>query len=728
MTTIRVSRRDFLKALGAAGALAIGTGTLGVAQVLGKGTTKGTWDQMPHLIPTVCGMCDARCGVIAYVVGDRLYKLEGNYRHTQSQGKICARGSAGVKLLYDPDRLKTPLKRVGDNLFDRISWDQAFQEIGEKLAALRQSEGPQALAWAVHPDLSELWDRRFMDAFGSPNIFTQASLGQASLRLAANLTLGWEPVPDLRNSRYLLLFGRNYAESIFYTASTNALLQAKEKGSKIVVVDPRLSRMAAQAHEWIPIRPGTDGAMLLAMMNVLVAEGLYDKGFVEANTKGFEQLKAFLADKTPSWASSLCDVPADTIRRLAQEIAASRPAALVDPGRRGAWGATYSNSFQTARAALTLNALLGNYGAKGGLLTPPANPLGRYQPPATPAVRASRADGAGGPQYPLASSRDGIIQMLPEIIASGRPYPIRALITNHMNPARSLPNTSKVLKALGKLDLLVVIDTHLTDTGELADYILPESTYLERLDPIAPSTYLVSEVALRQPVVKPLYDTKPAYEIITGLAQATGLGDYFDFGIDEVIQESLKPLGLNLTGLGREGLWTDSKGPSYGAPSFQTPSGKIELYSEQVASAGSDPLPVYSPPSALPKEIDTFRLVQGRDAAHTGTATQNNPYLHELSPENRLWISATRAARMGIKSGDLLVVTSNAGEINIRAQVVEGIHPEAVFTTHGFGHNVPAQRLAYHKGGNGNGLTSESIERVAGGAASGETVVRVTRA
>ncbi len=728
MSRIRISRRNFLKAMGAAGAVTMGAGALGATQVLGKGTTKGTWDKMPHLVPTVCGMCDARCGVIAYVVDDRLYKLEGNYRHTQSQGKICARGSAGVKLLYDPDRIRTPLKRVGDRLFDPISWDQAFREIGEKLAALKKTDGPQTLAWAVHPDLSELWDRRFMDAFGSPNIFTHASLGQASSRLAANLTLGWEPAPDLRNSKYLLLFGRNYAESIFYTASTNALFQAKEKGAKIVVVDPRLSRMAAQAHEWIPIRPGTDGAMLLAIMNVLVAENLYDKGFVGANTAGFDELKFFLADKTPSWASGLCDVPAETIRRLAQEIGAARPAALVDPGRHGAWGATYSNSFQTARAALALNALLGNYGARGGLLTPPSSPLGAYQPPATPGIGAVRADGAGGPQYPLASSRDGIIQMLPEIISSGQPYPIKALVTNHINPARSLPDTSRVLKALGKLDLLVVIDTHITDTGELADYILPESTYLERLDPISPSTYLVSEVALRQPVVKPLHDTKPSYEIITGLAQAAGLGDHFNFGIDQVIQESLRPLSLSLTGLGREGIWTDPKGPSYGVPTFQTPSGKIELFCKRVEAAGSDPLPAYSPPSALPRETDAFRLVQGRDAAHTGTATQNNSYLHELSPENRLWISATRAARMGVKSGDLLVVTSNAGEINIRAMVVEGIHPEAVFTTHGFGHNVPAQRLAYHKGVSDNGLTSESMERVAGGAASGETVVRVRRA
>ncbi|MDP2727084.1 MAG: molybdopterin-dependent oxidoreductase, partial [Dehalococcoidia bacterium] len=336
-------RRDFLKALGAAGALSMGAGALGATNVLGKGSTPGTWDAMPRLTPTVCGMCDARCGVLAYVVGDRLYKLEGNYRHSQSQGKICARGSAGVKLLYDPDRLKYPLKRVGESLFDRISWEQAFQEISEKLETLRQEEGPQTLAWAVHPGLSELWDRQFMASFGSPNIFTQASLGQASGRLAAKLTLGWEPVPDLKNTRYILLFGRNYAESIFYAAATQALLQAKEKGAKIVAVDPRLSRMASQAHEWIPIRPGTDGAMLLAMMNVMVAEGLYDASYVGANTVGFQELRNFLADKTPDWAAAICDVPAETIRRLAQEMAAARPAALVDPGLRGAWGATYIN-------------------------------------------------------------------------------------------------------------------------------------------------------------------------------------------------------------------------------------------------------------------------------------------------------------------------------------------------------------------------------------------------
>ncbi len=728
MSRIRLSRRDFLKAIGAAGALSIGVGAVGATRALGKGQTRGTWDEMPHLIPTVCGMCDARCGVLAYVVRDRLYKLEGNYRHSQSQGKICSRGSAGVKLLYDPDRLKYPLKRVGDGLFDRISWEQAFQEIAGKLAQIREKDGPQALAWAVHPDLSELWDRQFMAAFGSPNIFTQSSLGQASARLASRLTLGWEPVPDLKNARHIVLFGRNYAESIFYTAATTALMQAKEKGARIVVIDPRLSRMASQAHEWIPIRPGTDGAMLQAMMNVLIAEALYDAPFVEANTVGFQELKDFLADKTPAWASTMCDVPAETIRRLAQEMASARPAALVDPGRHGAWGATYSNSFQTARAALALNALLGNYGSKGGLLTPPPSPLGGFLPPATSPLQAARADGAGDAQAPLASSRDGVFQMLPEIILTEQPHAIRALIANHVNPARSLPNTAKAMRALAKLDLLVVIDTQLTDTAELAHYILPESTYLERLDPPSPSGYLLSEVALRQPVVKAMYDSKPAYEIVDGLAKALGLGEYFSFTVEDVISESLKPLSLDQAELSREGLWRDAKEPAYGKPSFDTPSGRIELLSRRLEAAGFDPLPAYSPPAALPRGSDAFRLVQGRDAAHTGTATQNNAYLHMLSPENRLWISASRAARLGIKSGDLLVVSSPAGDIRIKANVTQGIHPDAVFMVHGFGHNTSAQRTAYHQGVNDNVLTSDARDPVAGSAAMGETIVRVRRA
>lgn len=741
MKTNRISRRDFLKGLGAAGVLSLGAiGVLETPKLPRNGTDdEQPWEEMPQLIPTVCGMCDAHCGVLAYVVGERLYKLEGNYRHSHSLGRICSRGSAGIKLLYDPDRVKYPLKRVGEGRFERITWEQAFQEIAERLKAIRDGSGPQSLAWAYHPDLADLWDEQFMKAFGSPNIFTHTSLGRSSAMQAAHFTLGWEPVPDLGHARYIVLFGRNYAESIFYAAATQAIMEAKERGATIIVIDPRLSHMAAQAHEWIPIRPGTDGAMLLAMMNVLVTEKGYDTDFVARYTVGFAELRDYLSDKTPAWAASICDVPAATIQRIAREFAAAKPACLVDPGHRGAWGAAYENSFQTARAALALNALVGNYGAKGGLLQPPPSPLGRFQPPLTPEIRASRADGAGGASFPLASVSDGILHLLPEIILTERPYPVRALFVKHLNLVRSLPNTAKVVKALHKLDLLVAIDTQISDTAALAHYILPESTYLERLEPPSPSAYLITEAALRQPVVKPLYDTKAAYDIIASLAEALGIGKYLDFNVETVIEKQLEPLKMKLAEFSRAGVWKGDAAPIHSIPSFATPSGKIELYSQRLRDAGFRPLPEFEPPRSRPIGVDSFRLIQGRDAAHTGTATQTNAYLHALRSENRVWISAARAARLSIKEGDWITVESEAGQLRARAHTTEGIHPEAVFLVHGSGHHHSDRMYeAYSKRGrpektvcsggiNDGAIIVERVEPAGGGAAMGETLVRVRR-
>ncbi|MEW6233007.1 MAG: molybdopterin-dependent oxidoreductase, partial [Chloroflexota bacterium] len=363
MSKRRWTRRQFLQVAGATAAAAIGGRLVSGGEKLA--TAK---EEVPRLIPTVCGICDARCGVVAYVREGKLLKLEGNYRHSHSLGRICPRGSAGVKLLYDPDRLKCPLKRGADGRFERITWEQAFKEIAERLQAIKEHYGPRGLAWLRHhpftvlypseeaslssplyPDLADAWDRQFMRTFGSPNLFSHISLGRAARNAAAFYTVGALPVFDLENSRYILLFGRNHAEGMF-VADTRALLTAKSRGAHIVAVDPRLTNTAAQAHEWIPIKPGTDGAMLLAMMNVIVEEKLYDTDFVGRHTTGFEQLKELLADKTPGWASHLTDVPADTIRRIAREFALARPTCGVDPGWHGAWGSFYSNSFQTARA------------------------------------------------------------------------------------------------------------------------------------------------------------------------------------------------------------------------------------------------------------------------------------------------------------------------------------------------------------------------------------------
>lgn len=728
MTKFTLSRRTFLKSAGAAGALVAVGG--GVASLLDRNLTtadgfEGRQSETPRLVPTVCEMCDARCGVLAYVAGGRLIKLEGNYNHSHSLGRICARGVAGLKLLYSPQRLKFPMKRTPEGKFERLTWEKAFAEIGERLKAIRREAGAESLAWAYHAHLSQMWDQQFMRAFGSPNVFTQASKHDLSRTIACNHMLGQVPVADYANSEYIMILGYDPAESIF-VSELKAIMEAKEKGARVVSVDPRLGQIAAQSHEWVPIKPGTEIALLLAMVNVVINENLYDSHFVTRYTIGFDSLKSTLSDATPGWASLITGIPADSIQRLARELAASRPACVVDIGFHSTVNEQYSNSLGMARAALSLNALLGNVGSKGGLLAPALNPAGKFQPPPTPAITVKRADGAGGAEYPLASASDGIVQLLPEIILSGKPYPIRGLVVNHHNPVLSLPNTGKVVQALKKLDLLVVIDVQWSETAELAHYILPESSYLERYDPLAGSQLLLPEVALRQPVVKPLYDTKPAYEIVAGMAEAAGLGQYFNFTIDDVLRAQLLPTRMTLERLERGSVWRQSETVEYGVPRFHTESGKIEFYCDRLFKAGLDPISTYQPPREVP-DGHAFRLVRGDEALHNGSSTQNNAWLNALSPDNRLWINESRAVRLDIRDGSWVRVKSTSGEVRAKARVTEGIRPEAVFLVHGFGHTAAMQKFARGKGVNDNRLTNDTAEPVSGSAALNETIVTVEK-
>ncbi|MBI4788221.1 MAG: molybdopterin-dependent oxidoreductase [Chloroflexi bacterium] len=719
--SIKLSRRNFLKTTAAFATLFAGSHAF-----LGQpdGVAAASKDQVPRLIPTVCGMCEARCGVLAYTQGQKLLKLEGNFRHSHSLGKICPRGVAGAKFLDDADRLKSPLKRVG-NRFEPISWDVALTEIGAQLSQIKQRLGAQGLAWLRHPEISDAWDVQFMRAFGSPNLFATTSLGRASRNAAAQLTVGDVPVFDFAHSRYILIFGRNHAESIF-TADITRLAEAKERGAHLVVFDPRLSNTAALAQEWISLKPGTDGALLHALMNVLVTEKLYDAAFVEKYTVGFAQLADYVLDKTPGWASHITDVPADTIRRIARELASQRPACGVDPSWHGAWGSLYGNSLQTARAALCVNALLGSYGAIGGLQFSPKPNLAALPFKALPPVTAKRVDGVGDGRFPLGSPTEGVPQLLPEIIISGKPYPVGALIVNHANPARSLPNTQKAEQALRKLELLVVIDVQMSETAELAHYILPESSFLERDDPLAISARLVPEVALRQAVVKPRHDTRPAHEIIAGLAKSVGLESAFGFTARQSVEAQVKPTTESLTALDNDGVWQEDYKPVNGVARFATPSGKVELVSDTLKKAGFDPLPAYEPPLAEPGLHD-FRLLTGHEFAHTGTSTQNNRYLAALCDENQLWIHPARAARLGIENGSWVVVKSATDQVRVKAVLTEGIHPEAVWLAHGYGHGTRGQTRAFAKGANDNILTADRAEPMAGGAVLGETIVTVGR-
>ncbi|MCL5677623.1 MAG: molybdopterin-dependent oxidoreductase [Firmicutes bacterium] len=712
----KLSRRTFLKASAATGAM-LAVSELPSFAGWQKARAAGKAEVLS--VPSLCEMCGVKCGIVAQVQEGRVVKIDGNPKHPFSNGKLCARGNAGMKTLYDPDRLKQPLKRVGDGKFEPISWEDAIKEIGAKLKELKAQFGPETLVWATHPELINPWESHWMAAFGSPNLTGHAATCYASRSVAFLTTHGDVPGVDYGNVRYFLSAGRNLVEGI-HNGVVQKIVAAKAKGAKLVALDPRMSNFATWADEWLPVKPGTDLAFLLALIHVIIAERLYDEALIVERTVGFDELKTAVQEYTPEWAAGVTGIPADTIARIARELAAARPASAVDPGWHGGFGSMYHNSVQTGRAAACLNALLGNLGAKGGLTFAPKVTLGKLdglKGPKPPKPAAARWDGAGGPEWPLAKGL-GLVQTLADKILSGQPYPIKALIVSHFNPVRSCPDTKKVIEALKKLDLLVAIDIQMSDTAAQAHYVLPESSYLERWDPLQVAG---PAVALRQPVVKPLGDTKGEDEILIDLARATGISENFAFTLEAYNDALLAPLGVTREQLLKEGaVKVNTSPPDY--TKLKTPSGKIEFSSEAVKKAGGSPVPVWVPPLVSPGK-GQFQLIHGHVAMHTHTSTDNNAYLHALMPENELWIHAEPARSLGIGDGDVVEVESEVGRVRLKAKVTQAIRSDAVFMAHGFGGLSPQKRLAYRKGANLSELIPVRTAELSGAAAQCEVLV-----
>ncbi len=725
----RITRRRFIGVSTLAiGGLAVGLTALERKHVR---TTARTLEALSpsstpaKLVPTVCQVCSTQCGILAHVHSGKITRITGNPDDPVSQGRLCARGQSGMQMAYDPNRPRQPLKRDAAGELRPVSWDQALREIGQKLQAIRAASGPQSLVFVSHSGHPMAgWEQRFMDAFGSPNWIGHAATCFSARNIGWTATIGAVPAGDYLNTRYYVSFGRAIIDGIS-NPQVQGLMQAHRNGAHIVMFDPRLSDFASVADEWQPVRPGADLAVVLAMMNVIIAQKLYSPS-VPTTTVGFDQLASSVKPYTPAWAAGKSGIDAATITRIAQELAAAAPAAFVEPGWHGPQGGMYWNSLALTRATACLNALLGNLGAVGGLKLPAPSPLPKdadlpLLQPSPKKVTLASFDGAGGSDWPLAKGF-GRAQMLPEVIESGKPYPIRAAIICHTNPVRSYPNGDAVVRALRKLDLVVAVDYQMSDTAwTTADYVLPESTYLERLVPVQVSG---PNLVLPQPAIRPVHDTRGEDEIIRGIAQAAGIGHYFNYTLAQYNDALLTPLGLRSQDLmaGEVKIPLAAKKQA----SIATPSGKIELASSAMAAAGAPALPIWEPPLVTPS-AGNFRLITGHVPMHTNTTTGNVAYLHALMPENQLWIHPSRAGALGIAEGDLVEVRSDVASQRLRAHVTEGIVPEAVFMAHGFGVISPAQRLAYRRGASDAALGAIRSAPFSGAAAACEVLVTVRK-
>lgn len=763
MTGKTFTRRAFLKWSSALAGAAVAGGLmwderLGLfreASAAERRAKDGEW------IYSNCNMCGGQSGIKVKVVGGRAVKIEGmanpnnianisaNYEKAVADlaalygdrdcaGRLCSKGNSGLRTLYDPDRLKTPMVRVGERgsgKWKAVSWDEAISLVAENLARIREKYGPQSLAWFSEDHSFTHIQQDFCKMYGTPNYHNHSNLCDVARKASFRLVMGNErPLADFEDTSYALVFGWNLLGATKWIHLPGIWNRGRAKGAKMVYVDPFYSQTAAKADEWIPIRPGTDGAFALAVGHVLVKKGLVNKAFIDEWCVGFDEYAKYVEDKTPAWAEKITSVPAAVIERIATEIGeaakAGKPVCIdtwSGPGH-------HTNATLGGYAITVLPALLGMIDKPGTLIEP--SKIGNKHHAVEvdlPSLKIPRVDGRGT-KYILGhgsgiyvETRDVVLSGKPSTPGSGVP---KAGVFVFQNFVMSVPGTKKNVEFLKALEYVVVQDIYMSETAELADIVIPGSVYLERFDFTG---YWVTwpVLGLRKPVVKSVINGLTEVEFWMAVMKKMGLRDkkgyspadlaYDAYYADEYRPtpyakeqdwEAYKKSTLAMTGKTeyekfrkevkmpeggsvdeKTGLVKDAKGNVVGVmiggavrKGFNTPSRKLELSSLLLKKHGLSGLPEYSDPEDAPTSDFPLYLVNFKQNEHTHSRTFNNDYLMEMKPDNPLLMNSATAARLGLKDGDAVWIESSYAKAKATVQVTERIHPEVVALQHGYGH------------------------------------------
>jgi len=705
-----LSRRQFLKLSGATGA----------AAVLGGGLTAFVpapayaAPEEEGILYGTCSVCSMGCAYIAYLRHGRIVRLSGNPNDQTAEGKLCVRGYSGLRLLYDPDRLKYPMKRTNpekgvgvDPGWVKISWDEALDLTASKLKEIRDTYGPQAIMVIARP---KDWQKHLAKAIGTPNHIAHNNTCYATHEVVWRAMVtgkGKTWTVDYEHARYILAFGwdgmgksKNHWGRAVNTALAN--------GAKLVVFDPRLSITAAKADEWISIKPGTDLAVLLAMIRTIINEDLYDHEFVANHTTGFDQLKEAVQEYTPEWAVGISEVPAETIVRIAREFATTKPAVIAHH-KRDAGGPNYTNAWRTAQCFVIMDALVGSLDRPGGHILDRKHKLPGFTdvfdfPEYPDMVKGPRIDGME--QFPiLYKTGKGSFSTLAEGILSQDPYPAKAAVVWKHN-VLAFPNPPRLVEALKTLDFIAVSDILPSEMAQLADVVLPDNTFYEGSG-INPRGYhaMYPQVALRD-ALPAVHDTKGFSGVVVALLRKMGLNEYVPEGMSggALMKAQLEALGTTAEEIrGSGGMWGE---PAELKPKteFGTPSKKIELYATVLEENGYDPLPRWAEPRAVLSDQYPYHLLIWRKPWERMSQSQNDPVLAEFYPENEALLHPDTARESGIADGDYVWVESGVGGIKVRVHLTQGIRPDCVAVDHGFGHWSPALSVAYGQGSNDGDL------------------------
>ncbi len=661
---------------------------------------------MASSVYSICGMCAVRCPIRVEVEDGRVSWIEGNANDPGMGTSLCAKGIAGRALLYDDERLQYPMIRDGERgsgKWKRVSWDEAYDFVTSKLKEIMQKHGARAVMLSDRGGPFADMRKAFMKAIGSPNYCNHdCTCGRNTHHASKSVYgLGRKGLAyDFKNAKQIVLFGRNMAES-FKVKEVKSFMQGVKKGAKVTYIDPRAALTASKSARYWQIRPGTDYALLLAIANVILKDGLYDKEFVKKYVTGITKFKNFVKGYTPSWAEKETGIPADEIVSFCKDIAADKPQVIFHPG----WHLSrYNDSFYASRMIHIMNVLMGNIEVPGGQFYPKAPKDAGYKGLKSlgadiPKVEEKRADGCGW-KYKRFDAGPGLLHLMYEAIETEDPYPIKAYFVVRHDPLLALPDPEEQKRILNKLDLIVVVDVNYSETFGFADVILPESTYLERDTMMRTDKGLKPGFSMRKKAVEPVYDTKAGWEIWTELAHRLGKGNYFPYKtIEDIWRYQLQDTDIKLQDFDEKGFVQLTKEPIWydrNKLKFPTPSGKIELISKKLEDEG---IPSFIPYESPKKpEKGEFRLLFGRTGYQTHGQTTNNPIISELMGTNCLWINTQAAKELGIKDGQEVVVSNKGVTGKIKARVTDFIHPEAVFMLHGYGRSIPFQTRAYKKG------------------------------
>ena len=664
-----------------------------------------------NIISTFCAMCGPGmgCGVNCYVKEGRFIKIEGMKEAPTSKGKLCPKAFSSMQWVYSPQRLTYPLKRVGEKgegKFERITWEEALDTIAMKLNEQKENYGPESLA-ILSPQRRGYSDFlfRFLIAHGSPN-YGHSGICAIQRAFGFAYTLGTPMLgADYENSDLIIIWGANPSYG-GPRGDLSRILDAKDRGSKLIVIKPQMQPDAAKADTWVPIRPGTDGALALAMLNVVISERLYDKDFVTRWCYGFDKLVTHIQKYTPEWAEPITGLPASQITEISRTYGTAK-SACISAGN--AFDQTVDSN-NAVRAVAILIAITGNLDRPGGNTVPTGSKMPRLRSVhLRERYNQDFVDKLVGPEIascfqPFIEGTSSAYYHCINSVLTEKPYPVKTIIAPGTQPTVITRGPKRVVEALKKLEFFVVIDVMQNSSMPWADVVIPVTTMYECDHPFEVAG---NWIIARKKVIEPLGDYKSDYEFWLDLGVKMGYGEDFWHGsIEECMNYQLENFGITMKELRKypngityesnpivyekyERIFTSPSPRLSRAPYL--PQGKVAIYNTTFEENGYNPLPEWveppESPTATPEILNKYPLIlfdtHSSDVYNQGWL-RNIPYLREIQPDPWIQIHPETAKERGIENGDWVIVESPHGRIKVKAQYCPGIRPDSIMSLHGW--------------------------------------------